>query len=197
VAEAIKVRQFLAQFHDALGLGFNPAIELSKHLGKHPLAGSQLVASGHGPGSGPDANAHNVAMIVLAALAGGRQTEAGEAATALYDLPAETALAGEPDSGWTADRRRPGSLAGRPKLALRRAVDFGGAITAALADPAIAATVARVEVVRAPLGATIYLNNREHTVIRFGQADDVAEGLRVTAAIDGATLQRFAAALAA
>jgi hypothetical protein len=195
----MRTREFHAEHHNALGMSFNQAVELSKAMVGHPFAGSHLKATGagRGPGSGPAANPHNVAMFILAALRGGPQTRSGDAAAELWHLRADF---GPADGGWGTPPgpRSPGMARKRMQHPLRRADCLGNALTATLADPVLAASVDRIEVRRAPLAAGIFMRNGDGIAFVTDAAAAVdAEGLRVVATISGAALRSFAADLAA
>lgn len=196
----MKLCHFLHLHAGALGWTPRQAAAVATALG-HGAPDDAFAASHPGRGGGPDATPYNTALIVLAALAGGPQTQARAAAVGLFGTPQE----GGPDDAATIVE--PGydsaaEFAAEVRAVLARSAQFGDILAVLLAQPALAAAVDRIEVHRGACDAT--LHRRGLHPVRFvapstareGAARDARGELRCVATLGGDVLAELARDLA-
>lgn len=184
----MKLLRVLEAHHDTLGLTRQQAVTLGKIMARPGATGAAFPATNPGPGGGPDATPENVGLLVLAALAGGMQSRAAEAAWSLNTVPVEGT-----DAGAAVIVGSPEHRASMDKPAM----SFGMAVSRILAA---GIPVERIEVRRGEGVAAITW--ADGSVSRFGtdydmMVSEARSGFRVVASIDGEAVATLARAIAA
>jgi hypothetical protein len=190
----MKFRRLTAWHADALGMTEAQIVQLGKVLSSDSNLGDDLQAERPGPGGGPDATPYNMTKVVMAALANGPQSLAGEAIFRLYNVQPEGNC--NDRGGWVDD-----DPAEEPTFiccVITGEGFFGAAVRAILATPALADTIERIEVRRGTNDASIVARDgRVQRFVDHHTAREVADSdqrgdLQVVASLGGLVLAEIA-----